>query len=58
MSAIAEPLSKRELKLRARMAEVLLVVVTSEQCGDDLREYVVEMGAKLGLLQVEHPGTR
>ena len=43
---------KREQKLRERSAEVLLVVITSAECADGLRSYVVQAAEELEQLQV------
>jgi hypothetical protein len=44
--------SRDERRFRATVAEVLLVVVTSSECGEELKAYVIEAGRKLGLIQV------
>jgi hypothetical protein len=46
------PMSRDERKFRARVAEILLVVVTSSECGEELKAYVIEAGRELGLIQV------
>ena len=48
----AEAMSRSERKLRARVAELLLVVLTSSECGEDLKAYMAQVAQELGLLQV------
>lgn len=48
----AEAMSRGEQKLRARIAELLLVVLTSNECGEDLKTYMAQVGQELGLLQI------
>jgi hypothetical protein len=55
MSQNTQAASKADQKLRSRMAELVLIVILSPECGDGLRADVMAIAQQLGLMRV-HDG--